>query len=65
MRQTFGKEEIVLVENVDPSLLGGIVLRVGDKVYDGSVQGKLQNLKRAVTSGVEKAIRDQYSSLLS
>ncbi|MCC6511423.1 MAG: F0F1 ATP synthase subunit delta, partial [Pirellulaceae bacterium] len=45
--------------------LGGIVIRIGDKVYDGSVQGKLLTLRRAVASGVEKAIRDQYASLLS
>ena len=34
---------------VDPNLLGGLVIRVGDKVLDGSVAGKLdamrQNLK--------------------
>ena len=64
LKKKFGKE-VALVEKVDASLLGGIMLRIGDRVYDGSVQGKLQTLKRAVTSGVEKAIRDQYSSLLS
>lgn len=31
---------------VDPSLLGGLVLRVGDKVVDGSVSGKLQTLRQ-------------------
>lgn len=64
LKSKFGKE-VVLMEKVDASLLGGIMLRIGDKVYDGSVQGKLQTLKRAVASGVEKAIRDQYASLLS
>ncbi len=64
LKKKFGKE-VVLIEKIDASLLGGIVLRVGDKVYDGSVQGKLQTLKRAVASGVERAIRDQYSTLLS
>jgi F-type H+-transporting ATPase subunit delta len=64
LKSKFGKE-VVLIEKVDANLLGGIVLRVGDKVYDGSVQGKLQTLKRAVASGVERAIRDQYSTLLS
>ena len=64
LKKKFGKE-VVLLEKVDAGLLGGIVLRIGDKVYDGSVQGKFQTLQRAVASGVEKAIRDQYSSLLS
>ncbi len=30
---------------VDPSILGGIVARVGDMVIDGSVQGRLQELR--------------------
>ncbi len=64
LKSKFGKE-VVLIEKVDAQLLGGIVLRIGDRVYDGSVQGKLQTLRRAVAGGVEKAIRDQYSTLLS
>lgn len=30
---------------VDPSILGGLVIRVGDKVVDGSVAGKLESLR--------------------
>lgn len=33
---------------VDPSILGGLVVRVGDKVLDGSVAGQLDNLRQAV-----------------
>lgn len=29
----------------DPSLLGGILLRIGDTVYDGSVRGRLAELR--------------------
>jgi F-type H+-transporting ATPase subunit delta len=29
----------------DPSLLGGLVLRIGDTVYDGSVRGRLAALR--------------------
>ena len=64
LRETFGKE-VSLKEKVDASLLGGIILRVGDRVYDGSVRGKLQVKRRSVASGVERAVRDQYASLLS
>lgn len=28
----------------DPALLGGVVLRIGDTVYDGSVRGQLEEL---------------------
>ncbi len=64
LRDAFGIEAILL-EVVDESLLGGIVLRIGDKVLDGSVLGKLQSIRTAVASGVQNAIRDRYESLLS
>ena len=33
---------------VDPSILGGLVIRVGDKVLDGSVAGKLEGLRKSL-----------------
>jgi F-type H+-transporting ATPase subunit b len=32
--------------HVDPSILGGLVVKVGDKVLDGSVAGKLEGLRQ-------------------
>jgi F-type H+-transporting ATPase subunit delta len=34
-----------LVFNVDPSILGGAVVQVGDKIIDGSVQTRLETMK--------------------
>lgn len=34
---------------VDPSILGGVVVRVGDRVIDGSVAGQLASLKNSLS----------------
>lgn len=41
----FGKK-VILEPVVDPSIIGGIVVRVGDKLLDGSIRSKLESLKR-------------------
>jgi F-type H+-transporting ATPase subunit b len=33
---------------VDPAILGGLVIKVGDKVLDGSVAGKLESLRQTL-----------------
>jgi F-type H+-transporting ATPase subunit delta len=45
LRQTFGKEPI-LQAKVDPSLLGGLVVQVGDWLYDASVRTRLDNIRK-------------------
>jgi F-type H+-transporting ATPase subunit delta len=35
---------------VDPTLLGGVVLKLGDQVIDGGLKGKLQTLERMLLS---------------
>lgn len=42
---------IALDVEVDPSLLGGIVVRVGDRMIDGSVRGRLERLRNRLISG--------------
>lgn len=34
---------------VDPSILGGLVVKVGDKVLDGSVSGQLESLQQSLS----------------
>ena len=34
---------------VDPSILGGLVVKVGDKVLDGSVAGQLEGLRQSLS----------------
>ncbi|MEX1173007.1 MAG: F0F1 ATP synthase subunit delta [Chloroflexota bacterium] len=42
---------IALDVQVDPSLLGGLVVRVGDRLIDGSVRGRLERLRNQLISG--------------
>jgi F-type H+-transporting ATPase subunit delta len=39
------RPNIVLQETVDPSILGGVIVRIGDQVVDGSVRGRLRSLR--------------------
>lgn len=41
---------VVLHVNVDPALIGGVTIKVGDKVIDDSVRGKLKQLKTQLTA---------------
>lgn len=41
-----GKKDLHIENKVDSNLLGGIKLRVGNRIYDGSLQGKLERLER-------------------
>jgi F-type H+-transporting ATPase subunit delta len=42
---------VELSTNVDPSLLGGLVVRLGDRLIDGSVRGRLERLRGRLASG--------------
>jgi len=43
---TFSSKTITLENKVDPAIIGGFVLRIGDKQYNASVTNRLQQLKR-------------------
>ncbi|HOG45411.1 MAG TPA: F0F1 ATP synthase subunit delta, partial [Anaerolineae bacterium] len=34
---------------VDPTVLGGVWLRVGDRIIDGSLRGRLEALRKQLT----------------
>ena len=42
----FSTKKITIVNTIDPSIIGGFILRMGDKQYNASVSSRLQNLKR-------------------
>lgn len=46
---TGGRVELAL--QVDPSIIGGLIVRVGDRLIDGSVRGRLERLRSRLVSG--------------
>jgi len=49
LKKEFGGEEIELSMKEEPSLKSGFILRVGTKEYDWSEQGRIDQLKEAVS----------------
>src|SRR5919204_6171666 len=43
-------QRVELTASVDPDLIGGIVIRVGNKVLDASVRNRLERFRRSVAS---------------
>jgi F-type H+-transporting ATPase subunit delta len=50
LQQITGKR-IILQERVDPSILGGVVARVGDTLIDGSLKRRFALLRQQIISG--------------
>ena len=40
-----GAEEVRLTEKIDKNILGGVIIRYGDKIVDGSLRTQLADLK--------------------
>ena len=47
--QTAGRR-VELAARVDPDIIGGLVLRVGDVIVDGSVQARIRQLRRRLAT---------------
>ncbi len=52
LRKKYGKD-ILIDEVVDPKVLGGIVIRVGDELMDASVRSRINTLKNSMISKIE------------
>ncbi len=50
LSKVLGKQAVLHV-NVNPAILGGVIVKVGDTVMDGSVRRKLATLRRRILSG--------------
>jgi F-type H+-transporting ATPase subunit delta len=64
LRALIGGQPVIHSE-VDPSLLAGMVIRVGDMVYDGSAKIRLQKWRKQLAQRLTHEIqsrRDQFSN---
>lgn len=64
VRTRLGKEP-VFQQYADPSLVGGLVLRVGDQLIDGSVRGRLRGLRESLLDRGAATIRAGGDSFYS
>lgn len=46
--QSSGRQQVEIETRVDPSILGGIVIRIGDQMMDGSTRSRLQHLRSSL-----------------
>jgi F-type H+-transporting ATPase subunit delta len=49
--ESMTNKRVELTTSVDPQLLGGIQVRIGDMLLDGSVRGRLERLRGRIASG--------------
>ena len=47
LKQKFNRD-VQCQFKIDPALIGGVMIHIGDKVIDGSLRGRLRNLRQAV-----------------
>jgi len=42
--------QVMIRTHVDPNIIGGVVARIGDQLIDDSVRGRLERLRRSLTT---------------
>jgi F-type H+-transporting ATPase subunit delta len=47
---TLTNKKVVIKNTVDPAIIGGFVLRIGDRQYNASLAGRLEKLKRELSN---------------
>jgi F-type H+-transporting ATPase subunit delta len=51
------KKEVILSRRVDPAMMGGLLIQIGDKVFDSSVQQQLSSLQEEILAGARQRLR--------
>lgn len=64
-RDLMGGGTPILQETVDPSLIGGLILQIGDDLYDMSIRRRLQLLRRRLVESKATEIRSRGGQFLA
>ena len=56
--------EPVFHQHVDKTMIGGLILRIGDQLIDGSVRGRLRRLREDLRNDGAATVRDQPERFL-
>ena len=49
--ETMTGKKVELASKIDPAIIGGIIIRIGDQVIDGSVRNKLEKMRSRLMAG--------------
>ena len=64
VKEAFGKDA-VLHQYTDPGMIGGVKLRIGDQLIDGSVATQLRSMRESVSTRGSTRIRSRVGDFLS
>ena len=58
-------KQVRLQESVDPDLIGGMVIRIGDQVFDSSVANQLDKMARRTRAGFSSQLLQKFNQFTS
>ena len=64
VRNAFGGEPVLNVQ-IDPSLIAGFIVRIGDRVYDGSINSRLELARRSMIDRITETIETSPDRFMS
>lgn len=56
------KKKVRLRETVDPTLIGGMIVRIGDTVFDSSVANQIDKMTRKARAGFSRELLRRFES---
>ncbi len=58
-------KQVRLRESVDPDLIGGMLIRIGDRVFDSSVSNRLDKMARRTRDGFSSQLLHRFEQFTS